>query len=329
MPGEELALIGGMLSAKTQLATSLLGTGAALWQSKKNRDLVEKQNELNRQAEQHRYDQQRQDALADWASQNQYNHPLQQMQRLREAGLNPNLVYGKGADATADSIRSSSFPSVNAPAPQNTFDTGNISRIGQSISSGINTFYDLKAKQAQTDNVNQSTALMQQESLFKQANTAKTIGETARTKFELGQAQELKDSVIENQKLTNEKLRADTQYTLDNNQRSELANSTNVKLTLEKIITEQIAHAKDKATIDQLKAQLDSLRQTQDIQTYQQKLTEMGIHQSDPWYFRGMMNLIHGNINSSPIQRLLEKVKPSGVPQYNPKLEQQWMHRKN
>ena len=42
------------------------------------------------------YNRQRQDALADWARTNEYNSPLAQMQRLREAGLNPHLIYGGG-----------------------------------------------------------------------------------------------------------------------------------------------------------------------------------------------------------------------------------------
>lgn len=32
-----------------------------------------------------------------WKRQNEYNHPTQQMARLKEAGLNPALVYGQGA----------------------------------------------------------------------------------------------------------------------------------------------------------------------------------------------------------------------------------------
>jgi len=35
--------------------------------------------------------------IQNWKMQNEYNSPAQQMQRLKEAGLNPNLVYGKGA----------------------------------------------------------------------------------------------------------------------------------------------------------------------------------------------------------------------------------------
>ena len=54
------------------------------------------------------YERQRADSLSDWTRQNEYNSPTSQMARLREAGLNPNLVYGKGADNTAQAIRSSS-----------------------------------------------------------------------------------------------------------------------------------------------------------------------------------------------------------------------------
>ena len=38
-----------------------------------------------------------------WHMQNAYNDPSQQMARLKAAGLNPNLVYGKGATTTAGS----------------------------------------------------------------------------------------------------------------------------------------------------------------------------------------------------------------------------------
>lgn len=34
-----------------------------------------------------------------WEAANKYNSPLEQMKRLKAAGLNPNLVYGKGAQA--------------------------------------------------------------------------------------------------------------------------------------------------------------------------------------------------------------------------------------
>lgn len=39
--------------------------------------------------------------LEQWNRENEYNLPVNQMQRLQQAGLNPNLVYAKGADVKA------------------------------------------------------------------------------------------------------------------------------------------------------------------------------------------------------------------------------------
>ena len=36
-----------------------------------------------------------------WDLQNMYNSPAAQIQRLRAAGLNPNLIYGNGQEASA------------------------------------------------------------------------------------------------------------------------------------------------------------------------------------------------------------------------------------
>lgn len=47
-----------------------------------------------------------------WQMENEYNKPLNQMARLQEAGLNPNLVYGNGATALGGSMGSVSQPSA-------------------------------------------------------------------------------------------------------------------------------------------------------------------------------------------------------------------------
>ena len=39
-----------------------------------------------------------------WKMQNAYNSPKQQMSRLKEAGLNPNLMYGKGTVGNAQTM---------------------------------------------------------------------------------------------------------------------------------------------------------------------------------------------------------------------------------
>jgi len=62
------------------------------------------------------YNRQRTDALADWNMQNLYNSPKAQMQRYKEAGLSPHLIYGQQTNSPA--VRSSSADTPKYVAPQ-------------------------------------------------------------------------------------------------------------------------------------------------------------------------------------------------------------------
>ncbi len=75
------------LAAAIAAGTSILNTGAQLFTNRQNR----------------------RNALADWERQNAYNAPKQQMQRFKEAGLNPNLIYKQTNEAAP--VRSTDFVS--------------------------------------------------------------------------------------------------------------------------------------------------------------------------------------------------------------------------
>lgn len=77
--------------AWASIGTTLFNTGTQLYT-----------NNLNRQ-----------NALSDWNRQNAYNAPKQQMQRYKEAGLNPNLVYSQ--QNLAQPVRSTDYVAPQAP----------------------------------------------------------------------------------------------------------------------------------------------------------------------------------------------------------------------
>lgn len=62
------------------------------------------QNRKNRDWNERMYERQKYDNRYNWHMQNAYNSPEQQMERLKQAGLNPNLVYGNGVNQSASSI---------------------------------------------------------------------------------------------------------------------------------------------------------------------------------------------------------------------------------
>jgi len=73
-------------------------------------------NKANKNTALEMYNTQRQDALADWNRQNEYNSPTAQMKRYKDAGLSPHLIYGQ--TNTAPAVRSSTLDTPKAMAPQ-------------------------------------------------------------------------------------------------------------------------------------------------------------------------------------------------------------------
>lgn len=96
-------------------------------------------NSANKKTALEMYNRQRTDALADWNMQNQYNSPAAQMQRYKDAGLNPHLIYGQ--TNTAPAVRSSTAETPKMMAPQ----------------VDPNLLLQLKLTQAQIKNVEAST----------------------------------------------------------------------------------------------------------------------------------------------------------------------------
>jgi hypothetical protein len=77
--------------AWASIGTTLFNTGSTLYANSQNRK----------------------NALADWNRQNAYNAPAQQMQRYKEAGLNPNLIYSQ--QNNAQPVRSTDYVAPQAP----------------------------------------------------------------------------------------------------------------------------------------------------------------------------------------------------------------------
>lgn len=86
-----------------------------------------------------------------WNMQNEYNAPKQQMARLKEAGLNPNLVYGNGSAVNV----------ANAPAPTQVPHIGaytNYAPYASGMASSINSVFDNLLKIANIRKTNQETS---------------------------------------------------------------------------------------------------------------------------------------------------------------------------
>lgn len=84
-------------------------------------------------------------AMTAWNMMNDYNHPAQQMQRLKEAGLNPLLVYGSGS-VTGNTTGSPALVG------------GGISTTAESAFKGLSNIMSVLQGQANLDNTHAQTS---------------------------------------------------------------------------------------------------------------------------------------------------------------------------
>lgn len=83
-----------------------------------------------------------------WNRQNEYNSPSAQMSRFKEAGLNPNLIYGQGSSGNATQLPKYSAPTVEYKYRPLELDT---------VMSNLGAYMDLQTRSAQVDNIKAMT----------------------------------------------------------------------------------------------------------------------------------------------------------------------------
>lgn len=193
-----------------------------------------------------------------WRMQNEYNNPTSQMQRLRDAGLNPNLIYGSGTTQTGNADRIA--PSKASPYE---FD---------SPIQDIARFADTGVKNAQADNLKTQNTVLTQEAILKGAQTAKLGTETAQNKFDYNLATELRDTSLQAAKENLRNLEQNTIGRQLDNDFKDQALKNRVK-----DIFFRVQNAKENLKGSQL---LNQLRQLEI------DLKKIGIERNDPWYFR-------------------------------------------
>lgn len=246
-----------------------IGAGTSLLNNFLNNKSTKKANEANMAFQREMYERQRSDALADWQKEADYNAPRQQMARLQDAGLNPNLVYGHGADATMSSVRSSSPGGYTAQAPRWDLDTG------------LSSMYDLKLKEAQTDNVKAATEVARLEALNKIVQ-----GDTM--KFDLGLKDQLKSITMEMALATLHKAQSEADSA--NVDASIKGDKKVYEAEVKRRISESI-DAANKAELSEqqkqiMKKNLDLLEKEGKLKDFEIKLNELGVSKGDKIPYR-------------------------------------------
>jgi len=256
-------------------ASAIYATGTA---NKKTREWNEKMQAL-----------QRQQAIEDWNRQNEYNHPSAQMARLREAGLNPHLVYGKGADNTSAPVRSTESKSLNYGVP-------NLTRATDVLAQNNN----LALGKAQVDNLRVQQTVAAQDAILKSMQTSQIAANTAKTKQETSQAASLFTGSMEAQKLMLQKTAQDIFLASEANRRADtqqtqqlLIGSQSLRESAERILKSKAERENLGIQGQKTASEIENLLNSYELQQMDIKMRKDGITPSDPYYIRWLQNFLN------------------------------------
>lgn len=250
-------------------------------------------NRQNERFSRQMYEQQKQDNLAFWNMQNQYNSPAAQMQRFKDAGLNPNLIYGQGSAGLAPSVQAPSSHGVNFRSPE--FGSG----LQQSGLGLLNSIYDLDIKKAQIDNLRAQNAVIREDALLRRNQT-----DTGR--FKLSFEQSLQDISADARREELRKLQIGNKVAIEQNARDAATNASSLKEAAERMLTMQyqrvnteMERSRIKSDVIRLRAESrrieESIKGIQSDNTLKNldiELRRQGINPHDPMWARVVSRLL-------------------------------------
>lgn len=243
------------------------------------------QNKKSRQFSRETYAKTKADNIQFWNMQNEYNSPEKQMERLKAAGLNPNMVYDKGGAIQAAGNISS--PDVQGGQ----FRTPDFGTIGTGIVQG---YFDTKIKQAQYDNLKQTNTVLQQEAILK---AAQAEGEAVRTYgkgLENYVYHQNTDALVRGAYLDNEKKIADISYTNDENARKAAMQAPNLQQAVIGVARASAGLDLDKTQLKMLEQQIYNAKQEGIFKRVQAEFADMGVNFNDPLVMRWIGDYIGG-----------------------------------
>lgn len=300
------------------LAAPLIVGGANLLSQGVNAFAQGKMNKKTRQWNEKMYGLQRQHALADWAMQNEYNSPANQMKRFQAAGLNPNLIYGQSNEGGI--VRSTNMDSWRPDPIQ--------MDIGAAAQGGLAAYYDAQIKPLQTDNLKAANAIAVQEAILKAAQTAATIAGTEKTKLDTEQGrfnlsmaqrlegislqtaeQHLRKMMIDSDLALNRDLREErgmkvTEATLklaqNRDVREQLQNAQSLREGIERILSMQLQRAKTQDERDQIRQMMRNVDKDIQLKDLDIELKRGGVQPNDAIYWRMLTRGIRWLEEKSP-----------------------------
>lgn len=253
------------------LAASLAGAGGNTVSAGLDALTTGVQNRASRKFSKQMYERQYNDNIKFWQMQNEYNSPQAQMQRFQQAGLNPNLIYGRGDSGNAGQINTPDVQPVQNRVP----DFSSIGRAGEALSQGIlERSQNYEIRQAQLDGLkldNETKAITNVTKRFEQQITGIKYN-----RDQYGWEQNLHQTQADASRADLQQKYANLQYTLDENQRKAVMQSGNLKEQLQRIMTMQESRAKSQEERKHIQQSVKNLQKDEQLKQIEIEMRDMG-----------------------------------------------------
>ena len=178
------AIIGGLGS----IVGSAIGAGAQRRANIQNMQLAKYQNNWQTAENDKAYAR----SVEMWNMQNQYNSPTAQMSRLRQAGLNPNLVYGSGVTGNSAGSAPQYQPAKIQRATMEPYRGWNLG-----LSDAASMYMAMRQNKAQVENMEAQNKLIKEQARTEGIRQGNLAMSTARSGFDLNLARELRNVSID------------------------------------------------------------------------------------------------------------------------------------
>lgn len=243
-------------------------------------------NTQNRRFSREMYERQRQDNIEFWNMQNAYNDPSQQMARLKDAGLNPNLVYGGSSGGAAGQAGNIATPDVQ-PVTHRYPDGEHFNLLAE--------YFDTQIKQAQHNNLLAKNTTELEEAELKRAQRESILAKTERTLFDTEFEKELRTYSADQRKEALRAVKIQNQNRISEEERR----ATQHKLTLQEK-AEAIAHmrlkqANTREERKRIQQAIKNMKKDGRLKQMDIELKRLGISPNAPFYFQWLGRYMSNN----------------------------------
>lgn len=284
------AIVPAAIAAGGSIFGSMMASGG-------NKRAVKEANKGNKELAEYQYAKN----LDMWHLTNAYNSPTSQMERLKAAGLNPNMVYGEGG-ATKAAVGA---PNYEAPTLQSY--TGTDYGVRGGVNAGLQAYQaqqQLRNMETQNDVNKQQITNMQsqkdyvdQQTISSAQSAAESAMRTARTKFDLDLATELKNNTLQVAQANLSRVNANIDSV-----------KAATELTRKNIDFQDLRRELTQSQIGQLQAATHRLYQETDFARFEQDLKKLGVYPNDSLFSRILARVLSDTSGTSTGSRIVDSI---------------------